>query len=130
METDSKYLFIYGTLLNAGNEFGAYLRKHSRVFASGYFNGRLYDMGEYPGAVYNPALSQKVWGDIVLMDNANEVLKLIDQYEGYGPGEQQPYLFIRELVPVATGDALINCWVYLYNLPLDGFVEIVSGRYK
>ena len=60
METDSKYLFIYGTLLNGDNEFGVYLRKHSRPYAPGYFNGHLYDLGEYPGAVYIPDSPQKV----------------------------------------------------------------------
>ena len=130
MDTDSKYLFIYGTLRQADNEFGAYLRQHSRHYASGYFNGRLFDMGEYPGAIHIPDSKQKVFGEIMALDNPAKVLRLIDQYEGYGPGERQPYLYVRQIVSVTTDKGIIDCWVYLYNLPLDGFKEIINGKYQ
>jgi gamma-glutamylcyclotransferase (GGCT)/AIG2-like uncharacterized protein YtfP len=130
METDCKYLFIYGTLLHANNEFAIYLRKHSQPFAPGSFPGLLYDMGSYPGAVHNPSAAGKVFGNIVLLDENPEVLKVIDKYEGIGPDEPQPYLYLRELVPIQTTNEVMVCWVYLYNRPLDGFEQIVSGRYK
>ena len=130
MESDCKYLFVYGTLLNADNEYGAYLNAHSTFIAKGYFNGALYNLGEYPGALYQPLSAQKVWGDVVLLDNPIEVLKVIDEYEGYGPDEEQPNLFARELVAVTADTGLVDCWVYLYNLKVDGLRQIESGNYK
>jgi len=129
MESDCKYLFVYGTLLNADNEYGAYLKAHSTFIAKGYFNGALYNLGEYPGALYEPTSKQKVWGDVVLLDSATKVLKVIDEYEGYGPNEEQPNLFVREIIPAVTDAGLVDCWVYLYNLPVSGLLQIVSGRY-
>lgn len=130
METDCKYLFIYGSLLNAANEFGAYLRKCSTNYCKGSFKGVLYDMGEYPGAVDDMLSNKKVWGKIRLLNSPGEALKIIDSYEGFGPGEQHPNLFIRKLIPIQTNQGIVECWVYLYNLSITGFKQIVSGRYK
>jgi gamma-glutamylcyclotransferase (GGCT)/AIG2-like uncharacterized protein YtfP len=63
--------------------------------------------------------------------NKPEALTVLDDYEGFGPEDQeQPNLFIRELLPIETAEGIINCWVYLYNLEIDGLTEINSGDYK
>ena len=130
METDCKYLFIYGSLMDEANEFGAYLQQNSSHVAEGHFNGLLYDMGEYPGAVYAPDAITKVYGEIRLLNNPADALKIIDEYEGYGPDEVQPNLFIRHLIAVQTGINNIICWVYLYNLGTEAYKQILSGKYK
>lgn len=130
MNSNCKYLFIYGTLLDADNEFGTYLRANSTRIGKGYFPGILYDMGEYPGAISQPDTNKQVYGIIVALSGDTEVLKAIDSYEGFGEAEEQPNLFIRQMMSVTTGTAVINCWVYLYNLPIDGFPQIPSGKYR
>lgn len=125
-----RHLFIYGTLLSTNNEFGAYLKKNSTYISAGSFSGLLYDMGEYPGAIYKPSITNRVCGNIILLNNEPRILKAIDEYEGYGENEEQPNLFVRELVPVETSSGIINCWVYLYNRATVGYPQIVSGRYK
>lgn len=129
METNCKYLFIYGTLLNADNEYGKYLQTNSRYISPGSFNGLLYDLGDYPGALYQPESTATVYGDIVLLDDL-EVFKKLDEYEGYGEGQPQPNLYIRQIIPVDTDNGLIHCQVYLYNLSVDGYPQIISGRYR
>ena len=84
MESDCRYLFVYGTLLDNDNEFGAFLKKHSTYVSKGSFNGLLYDLGEYPGAIYKPGIKQQVHGSILLLNNDPEILSVIDEYEGYG----------------------------------------------
>lgn len=130
MNSNCKYLFIYGTLLDADNEFGAYLRANSSPVATGSFPGMLYDMGEYPGAIHQPDTGSQVYGKILKLANNPEVLKTIDRYEGFGEGEQQPNLFIRQVIAVTTYIGVIDCWVYTYNLSTDGFPQIPSGKYK
>ncbi|QKJ29577.1 gamma-glutamylcyclotransferase [Mucilaginibacter mali] len=130
MNSNCKYLFIYGTLLVAGNEFGAYLRANSTPFAKGNFAGLLYDLGEYPGAIHQPQTNSRVYGIIVKLNNDPVVLKTIDAYEGFGEDEEQPNLFIRKMLAINTGQGIVDCWIYLYNLPLDGFPLIPSGKYQ
>jgi gamma-glutamylcyclotransferase (GGCT)/AIG2-like uncharacterized protein YtfP len=130
MESDCRYLFVYGTLLDNDNEFGAFLKKHSTYVSKGSFNGLLYDLGEYPGAIYKSDIKQQVHGSILLLNNDPEILSVIDEYEGYGLDEAQPNLFVRELLPVKTTSGVIRCWVYLYNRATSGYRQIPAGRYK
>ncbi|MBE9666619.1 gamma-glutamylcyclotransferase family protein [Mucilaginibacter boryungensis] len=125
-----RHMFIYGTLLSADNDFGAYLKKNSTYISPGSFSGLLYDMDEYPGAVHKPGITNRVYGNIILLNDDPSVLQTIDEYEGYGKNEEQPNLFVRELVPVETALGVINCWVYLYNRAIVGYPKIVSGRYQ
>ncbi|GAB3928895.1 gamma-glutamylcyclotransferase family protein [Mucilaginibacter myungsuensis] len=129
MINNSKYLFIYGTLLNADNHYGALLKNNSKYISPGSFNGLLYDLGEYPGALYIPALDRKVYGDIVELTDLS-ILTQLDEYEGYGETEEQPNLYIRQIVPVETGNEMIDCWAYIYNFPVDDSQLIPSGRYQ
>lgn len=121
-------LFVYGSLLNAGNEFGSYLNHNAAFIGKGNLKGRLYDVGEYPGAIIDNDNGYLVTGSICKL-NSSEALRVLDDYEGFGPDQEQPNLFIRKLLPVETSEGIINCWVYLYNLPADGLVEIKSGDY-
>jgi len=130
MENDCKYLFVYGTLLENDNEFGAFLKSNSNHITSGSFNGYLYDLGEYPGAIYDPLTKQQVFGQVLLLDNDPAILKTLDEYEGFGEEDDQPDLFIRRIIPVHTDKKIMDCYVYLYNLPVTGCPQISSGIYN
>ncbi len=122
-------LFIYGSLLETENEFGRYLQKHATFYKTGKFNGKLYDAGEYPAAIYLPQTDYKVYGNIIQLINIEETLKVIDDYEGFGDEQLQPNLFIRKLLTVQTIDGNTKCWVYLYNHPTTHLKQILSGDY-
>jgi gamma-glutamylcyclotransferase (GGCT)/AIG2-like uncharacterized protein YtfP len=130
MENNCRHLFIYGTLLSIDNEFGALLKQSSTPVSKGSFPGLLYDLGDYPGAIFDAASRYTVYGSIILLKDEPDILKTIDEYEGYDDTEEQPNLFIRKIVSVKTNTTTKNCWVYLYNLPLTGFKEIKSGIYQ
>jgi gamma-glutamylcyclotransferase (GGCT)/AIG2-like uncharacterized protein YtfP len=123
------YLFVYGTLLNQQNEFGAYLKAHSSFYKNGRFKGKLYDIGEYPGAVYDPESSNYVYGNILFLNSAEKTLKLLDDYEGFGDKQPQPNEYIRDIIEIEAGAELVKCWVYLYNLPIENFPQIKTGKY-
>jgi gamma-glutamylcyclotransferase (GGCT)/AIG2-like uncharacterized protein YtfP len=129
MTNNSLYLFVYGTLLNKSNEFGAYLNTMCSFYAEGKFKGRLYDIGEYPGAVPVADGSDYVYGKIFVVNDADNVLKQLDYYEGFGADQAQPNLFIRERIAIETGNESVMCWGYLYNLPVEGLRLIRSGKY-
>ena len=130
METKSAYLFVYGTLLQPGNEYARYLTSHCTLIGPAKFKGTLYDIGQYPGAIANAFIDTYVHGSIFLMDDAASVLRVLDDYEGIGPNDPHPHEYNRQLFDVETDTGQLNCWVYLYNLPLDGYTQISSGDYN
>jgi gamma-glutamylcyclotransferase (GGCT)/AIG2-like uncharacterized protein YtfP len=126
--TNNNYLFVYGTLLDADNEFGIYLKNNCSFYAEGKFKGLLYDIGEYPGAILTDGCSY-VFGRIFIMHNVKNVLKLLDDYEGFGPEREQPNLFVRQMIDIESNKGVISCWCYLYNLDVSGLRVIGSGDY-
>jgi gamma-glutamylcyclotransferase (GGCT)/AIG2-like uncharacterized protein YtfP len=122
-------LFIYGTLLSDDNEYGAYLKSNSSFYAPGKLKGKLFDIGDYPGAVLSADTDHYIYGNILKIEEFEKVLPVIDDYEGIGPEQPQPNEFIRFLAEIETGEELITCWIYLYNLPVTRFPQIESGRY-
>lgn len=123
------YLFVYGTLLDGDNEFAIYLKKHCTFYAKGKFKGKLYDIGEYPGAIADSGYASYVYGSIFMMNDAVSDLRLLDDYEGFGKEQEQPNLFIREVLEINSEKGIINCWCYLYNLSVEGLKLIASGDY-
>jgi gamma-glutamylcyclotransferase (GGCT)/AIG2-like uncharacterized protein YtfP len=121
-------LFIYGTLLNHNNEFAVYLKDHSHFFANGKVRGTLYDIGEYPGAVLDDG-DGYIYGVILQIDDPEVVFLEIDDYEGYGDEQPEPNEFIRVLRDVETASDIVSCYIYVYNLPVDGLPTIEDGRY-
>ena len=122
-------LFIYGSLLQTDNEFGRYLKQHATLYKQGRFKGKLFDVGEYPGAVANPNSEYYVYGSILTLDDPEKSLEYIDDYEGFGEDQLQPNLFIRQLLDIETADENIKCWVYLYDHSIVNLHQIVSGNY-
>ncbi len=122
-------LFIYGSLLQTNNEFGSYLKKHATLYKQGRLKGKLYDAGDYPGAIANVNEGFYIYGSILQLDDPVETLKHIDDYEGFGDDQLQPNLFLRELLDIETDDKTIKCWVYLYNYPIANLHQITSGNY-
>ena len=125
----SSYLFVYGTLLSEGNEFAAFLMENSVLYGGGKFKGKLYDIGEYPGAKVELAGDYYVHGQVFLMNKPEMILRRLDDYEGFGEDQPEPNEFIRTLIEVETEDKPINCWAYLYQLPTVGLWHIRSGNY-
>ncbi len=122
-------LFIYGTLLQSENPFGNYLKNNSEFVSFGKFTGKLFNIGEYPGATFNSETDERVVGSILSLKNPTEVLRLMDEYEGFGIEQVQPNEFVRELVDIETETGLLKCWVYLYNLPVKELPQIIGGNY-
>jgi gamma-glutamylcyclotransferase (GGCT)/AIG2-like uncharacterized protein YtfP len=129
MEEESVYLFVYGTLQDEQNEFAIYLKQNCSFYGKGRFKGKLYDLGEYPGAILDEKGDNYVYGSILNVKNISEVLIRLDEYEGFGEEEDRPNLFIREIVSIETNNGKVVCLVYLYNLSVDGFKTIDSGDY-
>ena len=66
---------------------------------------------------------------IYQLDDRDAILKVLDDYEGFGDNQPQPNEFTRKLIIVDSGLGLTDCWVYLYNLPVNGLAQVANGDY-
>jgi len=120
-------LFVYGTLRNTyDNPMAQLLRKNARFVGHGYVPGRLFDLGWYPGATYEPDSTHRVWGDVFTLTDES-ILKQLDEYEGIENHPDDEYARID--VPVQMGDEQLLCQMYVF-LKTDGQQTLIeSGNY-
>ena len=111
------------------NPCGIYLSQQSEIVCQARLTGLLYHAEEYPGAIYVPESDSYIYGSVVALQNPDEALRIMDQYEGFGPEESQPNEFIRKKVAVESDIGPLTCWVYLYNWPTEHLPKIKSGNY-
>ena len=125
----SAFLFVYGSLLDEDNEIAIYLKNDSTFYSAGKVKGKLYDIGEYAGAILSAEGNEYIYGNILKIDTTEKVFKVIDDYEGYRGDQSWPNEFIRVLTDIETGTGIISSWIYVYNLPVNGLKAIKGGRY-
>lgn len=126
-----QYLFAYGSLLtNTGDRVIDRLIKHGcKAVGEAYLQGRLFDLGHYPGAVPSPRASDQVKGQLFLLARPRQMLRVLDVYEGItadGAGE-----YTRQCVEItlAADGRRHNAWVYFYRGRIAGKRPIPSGDY-
>jgi pyruvate carboxylase len=128
----SEYLFLYGTLrpADAPEEIRPAVQG-LRTVDEGSLPGRLYDLGEYPGAVIDLEAEQRILGTVFELPADAAVLSRMDQYEGFYPGNLGESLFVRvrQRVELESGGS-VECWIYEYNQPPLGARVITSGRWR
>jgi gamma-glutamylcyclotransferase (GGCT)/AIG2-like uncharacterized protein YtfP len=127
-QMNNQLLFVYGTLLIADNEIGSYMRSRCVYVCDGRIKGRLYNIGEYPGAVIDENAQSFVYGRIYRV-NESSVFDMLDEYEGITPADPIPHEYRRELQVIETDAGTLNCWMYVYNWPTTGLSQINSGDY-
>lgn len=126
------------------------MRRAGVSLGRAYVQGRLYDLGDYPGAVpahrspIGAATSggppgpgpvdddaPKVWGHLLRVADPAALFAVLDPYEGFDPGNLGASEFVRALVrahPAGGGDPL-EAQIYWYNFPVTGRPPIASGDY-
>lgn len=127
----SDLIFVYGTLMRGFDHPMAKLLAAGADFVGdASCAGRLYLVAHYPGLLPAAADDDIVHGELFRMRDAAAVLAVLDDYEGIGPGHEQPTEYLREMVPVMRADGgVTTAWTYLYNHPVDAATRIASGRF-
>ncbi|HKT25566.1 MAG TPA: gamma-glutamylcyclotransferase family protein [Terriglobales bacterium] len=112
-----KHLFVYGTLRRAHTPPEAATLMHDLEFISGASTpGTMFDLGEYPGAVFDPESGSEVKGEVYRLPLNSDVLKKLDEYEEFKPRSPRQSLFVREAIVVRTSDGKkLSCWTYRFN---------------
>ena len=122
MENDT-YLFVYGTLRSQMNDSLHRLLETYAIFVgTGYFQGKLYDIGRYLGAVRSRRNTDRVMGEIYRLSEPRRALEILDEYEGHR--------FRRKRVTIFQEDGKsIPSWIYLYARSVKRHPRIPSGDY-
>ena len=124
----SQHLFIYGTLLpgEAPEEIASIVKRLRRL-GSARVRGRLYDFGEFPGAVLDPSSRTMVYGELVALPSDEGLLEALDRYEEFDSSDPKRSLFIRKKTKIwmANGSSREG-WIYVYNRH-PGRAKLVRG---
>lgn len=129
---NGNYLFVYGTLLNdSGHPMATCLKNQAVFIATGHLTGKLYEVDGYPGVIRTEGTNERVFGQIYKLDDDTRILDELDKYEETGVDFSEPCEYIREVVQVFDDfGKVFNCWVYVYNWPVDDLIHIPSGNYQ
>ncbi len=122
MSVSPLHLATYGTLMQA---FGGCSRlgiaDRVSVVGTCCFEGVLYDLGSFPGAVPGENI---VYGELLRLHDPR-VWSILDQYEGYDADREADSLFVRRQVDLRAPPERA-AWVYWFNGRPDG-ERIASG---
>lgn len=126
------YLFAYGTLRRglAPKRVQPLVRELQWIGA-GSAPGRLYDLGDYPGAIFDTSAETQIAGDVfALPQDAGELLEQLDVYEGFSAADIANSLFVRLRAAVRLADGReIDCWAYRYNREVGQASLMAAGDY-
>jgi len=127
----SEYLFAYGTLQAAHAPQDILpLLERLRSVGEGSVSGILYDFGDYPGAVLDPASDCRIFGTVFELPEDANLLSELDVYEEYNPDAASDSLFVRVLEPVLLESGRrLPCWIYIYNRDPRSAPVVKNGMY-
>jgi len=106
------------------------LARHSNLIGEATYQGRLYRIGHYPGAVPSNDPMNMVRGEVYRLRHPSVVLARLDRYEECGPGFRQPAEFVRHSAEIRlrTGRT-VSAWIYIYNRPVRGLKRLPDGDF-
>ena len=121
-------LFAYGTLMLTTGipHVDAALRDAGTILGVGWIHGRLFDLGEYPGAVacapagHGAADAPKIQGRLLHLKDPAAFYRVIDRYEGFEAEDPAASEFVRAQTRVYLPgmDQGILCHVHPWSVNL------------
>lgn len=120
-------LFVYGTLRSGlQHPAHAFISRYFTLLCAATVKGKLYDLGEYPGAVPSHE-NEFITGELYQLTNELQFTEAFTQLDNYEGLLAEPPLFRREQVTVFLSDSIDTAWIYWYNHGLNENVCIESG---
>jgi len=123
-----RHVFVYGTLrAGEANDIGMAAARRGIAaptrIGPASVHGRLFDFGDYPGLVVDPAAGPVV-GDVYEIDDA--LVAVLDEIEEVYPGVDG--LFIARDISVEVGGVRVRCRFYpVARESVHGLREIAGG---
>ncbi len=125
-----EYLFVYGTLRKGyGNELHKLIARNAEFIGMATYQGKMYNLGEYPGIVPSSNDSDIVLGELYKLTNPLRLVKILDEYEEYYPENEEDSVFLRKEIEVSVADTTYQSYGYVYNRLVEGVPVIESGDF-
>jgi len=126
-----EYLFVYGTLRKKlSNQSSSLLKRQAKYIGEATFQGQLYQIQHYPGAIHSNHPKNRVVGDVFQLLYPRIALTRLDNYEGFGAKFPTPNEFVRQQTPIqGKNQRMMIAWIYLYNWPVNPRQRISSGDF-
>lgn len=124
-------LFVYGTLRNgAAHRMSRLLAGRARFVDRAVWQGRLYLVRDYPGAVPSDDPLDIVHGEVYRLTEPQRLLAELDRYEGCSAAfpAAAEYERRRDTVCLAAGGRLA-VWIYVFRHPTDGLPQLMTGDF-
>jgi gamma-glutamylcyclotransferase (GGCT)/AIG2-like uncharacterized protein YtfP len=127
MQTSNYQLFVYGSLRRGFNHPAhAYISEHFVLQSPARVKGKIYDLGEYPGAI--PTSEHYfINGELYRLKEGQDFYWAIAQLDDYEGLNENPPLYLRETALVYLENDTTTAWIYWYNMPVEGKHWIASG---
>ncbi len=123
-------LFVYGTLRKGFRSHGLLQRFRPRLLGSGHVPGRLYDLGDYPGAAEGAGDVDRIHGELYWLPRADAAFKVLDSFEGFDPAKPGLNEYSRKETKVTmAGGGRIRAWIYWLSRAHACGRRIPSGNY-
>jgi gamma-glutamylcyclotransferase (GGCT)/AIG2-like uncharacterized protein YtfP len=126
----SHYVFVYGSLRRGFQSTAyEYISRYFNFFGEAKVKGKLFDLGEYPGAVPTHEDSF-IKGELYIVKTESEfswAIAQLDDYEGVLVEANEKPLYRREIADIYVNDAIVPAWIYWYNGIVSDKPVIKSG---
>ena len=106
------------------------LAREAGLLGPARIQGRLYDLGSYPGLIVSSTPADNVFGEIFELRDPAQTLPWLDAYEGIGSPITPDDHYVRETHTVWIDAEPATAWVYLYNGDLKLAQRISGGRWR
>jgi len=127
----SDLVLVYGTLRKGQPLHGRLKSGPLEYLGKATIRARLYDLGEYPGAVPSKSKKETVEGELYRMLDSAEQIRRLDTVEGCDTEHPERSLFVRSIVEAETEDGEdVDTWVYFLAKEPENGRRIESGRYQ
>ncbi|MEJ2643674.1 MAG: gamma-glutamylcyclotransferase [Gammaproteobacteria bacterium] len=126
-------IFFYGSLLLEPAEARVQRALAAcRPLGGAWIQGRLYDLGHYPGAVPSPRHGDRIRGELYQLRDTGRSLRLLDRFEDYHRRQPADSLYLRRRTTawLNGGGRAVACWAYFYNGPVRSRWRIPDGDYR
>lgn len=129
LQNTSNFLFVYGTLMRGfSNPFAEKLVTNAIWIGKGTFTGHLFDLGFYPGAVYDRNTTLQVHGEVWQLSDFQVTIKVLDNYEGINDTTPE---YVRQEVPILLENGnKMRCWAYIFCQSTENYKVITEGDYR
>lgn len=127
----NNYLFVYGTLMKKYNGYKPFnLEQLGDFVCNAFVYGRLYEIDFYPGLVLSTNENEKVFGEIYSLNNFEDTIKKLDEYEDYFLNNLKNSLYKREILKTYLENGrTMEAWVYIFIKDIDEKKRIISGNF-